>query len=177
MCVIDERRMYGQTGQHNNTRKNLHEHRPSETWYPTYGMLRIQENAQTVQPVLQRGRYATWFSLFVTQHWQRRKAAGSLHAAKKAPVCLFHSNWQMGDVAEYPCAEMTEMHLMFGRACGSEFEARTKNTSRIVEFCTEKLFPPFIDGLGKMMHLTCNQGTVKRPRTILTPQSSRASLT
>jgi hypothetical protein len=92
-------------------------------------------------------------------------------AKKETPVCLFHLNWQMGDVAEYPCAEMTEMHQMFGRTYGSEREARTRNTSRIVEFCTEKLFPPFIDGLGKMVHLTCSQGTVKRPRTILTPQS------
>ena len=77
----------------------------------------------------------------------------------------------MGDGAEYLCAEMTEKHLMFGRAYGSEREARTRNTSRIVEFFTEKLFPPFIDGLGEMVHLTCSQGTVKRPRTILTHQS------
>jgi len=90
---------------------------------------------------------------------------------KKTPVCLFHSNWQMCDVTEYPCAEMTEMRPMFGGAHGSEREARTRNTSHIVEFCTEKLFPPFIDGFGKMVHLTCSQGTVKRPRTILTPQS------
>jgi len=45
----------------------------------------------------------------------------------------------MEDGAEYPCAEMTEMNLMFGRAYGSEREARTRNTSRIVEFCTERL--------------------------------------
>jgi len=76
----------------------------------------------------------------------------------------------MGDGAEYPCAEMTEMHLMFAPAYGSEREARTRNTSRIVEFCTERLFPPFIDGLGKMVHLTCSQVTVKRPLTILTAQ-------
>jgi hypothetical protein len=76
----------------------------------------------------------------------------------------------MGDVAEYPCAEMTEMHVMFGRAYGDERTARAINTSRIVEFCTEKRFSPFIDGLGKMVYLMCSQGTVKRPRTILKPQ-------
>jgi len=77
----------------------------------------------------------------------------------------------MGDGTEYPCAEMTEMNLIFGRAYGSEREARTRNISRIVEFCTERLFAPFVDGLGKMVHFTCSQGTVKRPRTILMPQS------
>jgi hypothetical protein len=82
----------------------------------------------------------------------------------------------MGNVAEYPCAAMTEIHLMFGRAYGSEREARARNTSRIVEFCAEKLFPPFIDGLGEIVHLTCSQGTVKTPRTILTSQSQKASL-
>ena len=40
----------------------------------------------------------------------------------------------MSDVAEYPHAEMTDMHLKFGRAYGSEREARTYNTFRIVEF-------------------------------------------
>jgi hypothetical protein len=34
---------------------------------------------------------------------------------------------------------MTEIRLMFGRAFGSEREARTINTSRIVESCTEKI--------------------------------------
>jgi len=77
----------------------------------------------------------------------------------------------MGDGAEHPCAEMTEMNLMFFRDYGSEREAPSRNTSRIVEFSTERLFPPFADGLGKKVHLTCSQGTAKRPRTMLTPQS------
>jgi hypothetical protein len=62
----------------------------------------------------------------------------------------------MGNVVEYPSADVTEMHLMFGRAYGSEREAYTRNISRIVEFCTEKLLPPFIDGLGKIVHLKCS---------------------
>ena len=82
-------------------------------------------------------------------------------ASRQSACCFkkkssFHSNWQMGDVVEYASADVTEMHLMFGRAYGSEREAHTRNTSRIVEFCTEKLFPPFIDGLGKIVHLTCS---------------------
>lgn len=36
---------------------------------------------------------------------------------------------------------MTEIRLMFGRAYVSEREARTRNTSRIIEFCTEKTVP------------------------------------
>lgn len=45
----------------------------------------------------------------------------------------------MGVVTEYHCAEMTEMRLKFGRAYNSEREAGSRNTSRFVEFRTEKL--------------------------------------
>jgi hypothetical protein len=62
-------------------------------------------------------------------------------------------------MAYYTDATMTNMHLMIGQPYSSvvRHATWTKNILHISHFETETFFPPLIDSLEKMVHLTWSQ--------------------